>query len=199
MCPTIHLTDPKNGTLTDAQVIESNNTILENLLNGQLDATNLAPALGLGIPPGVTVPFAGSAAPAGWLIADGSPVDRGLYANLFAAIGTTWGAGDGSTTFNLPDLRDRVPVGRSATKALASAGGEETHTLSAAEMPYHEHSGGPGIANYAGTSLTAQVAAGAAFAAVNAGTPNTGGPTVAGGAAHNNLPPYRALNYIVKT
>lgn len=64
-----------------------------------------------GVPPGVVANYAGSSAPAGWLMCDGSAVSRSTYAALFAAISTTWGAGDGSTTFNLPDPRGRVSVG----------------------------------------------------------------------------------------
>lgn len=62
-------------------------------------------------PAGVMAPFAGSAAPTGWLLCAGQAVSRTTYAALFTAIGTTWGAGDGSTTFNLPDMRGRVPAG----------------------------------------------------------------------------------------
>lgn len=63
------------------------------------------------MPTGATVPFAGPTAPEGWLLCDGSAVSRTTYADLFAAIGTTWGAGDGSTTFNIPDMRGRIPRG----------------------------------------------------------------------------------------
>lgn len=57
------------------------------------------------VPPGVVFPYAGPIPPSGWLLADGSEVSRTTYARLFAAIGTTYGAGNGATTFNLPDLR----------------------------------------------------------------------------------------------
>lgn len=60
---------------------------------------------------GTVLPFAGSAAPSGWLLCYGQAVSRATYANLFAAIGTAFGVGDGSTTFNVPDLRGRVPAG----------------------------------------------------------------------------------------
>jgi len=60
------------------------------------------------VPPGVVLPFAGTSAPAGFLLCGGQAVSRATYAALFAAIGTTFGAGDGSTTFNLPDLRGRA-------------------------------------------------------------------------------------------
>lgn len=63
------------------------------------------------VPSGTMAMFAGAAAPSGWLLADGSAISRATFANLFAAIGTTWGAGDGSTTFNLPDMRGRGPIG----------------------------------------------------------------------------------------
>lgn len=90
-------------------------------------------------PPGIMLQFGGSVAPANWLICDGSAVSRVTYAALFSAIGSAYGNGDGVNTFNVPDFRDRIPVGKSGTKALGSTGGAETHTLSAAEMPVHSH------------------------------------------------------------
>lgn len=64
------------------------------------------------LPAGMMAPYAGASAPTGWLLCDGSAVSRSGYATLFAAIGTAYGTGDGSTTFNLPDMRDRVPIGK---------------------------------------------------------------------------------------
>ena len=83
--------------------------------------------------------YAGSVAPSGFLMCDGSVVSRTDYADLFAAIGTTYGSGDGSTTFGLPDLSGRIPIGVSSTHALASTGGEENHTLLSNELPEHLH------------------------------------------------------------
>jgi microcystin-dependent protein len=65
-----------------------------------------------GVPPGTITCFGGSTPPPGWLLADGSEVSRTQFADLFAAIGTAYGAGNGTTTFNVPDLRGRVPVGK---------------------------------------------------------------------------------------
>lgn len=65
-----------------------------------------------GVPTGVVQPFAGSTSPTGWLLCAGQAVSRSTYADLFGAIGTTYGAGDGTTTFNLPDLRGRVVAGK---------------------------------------------------------------------------------------
>lgn len=75
---------------------------------------NVAGAAGLRdavIPPGVPAMYGGASAPSGWLFCDGAAVSRTTYAALFAAIGTTFGAGDGLTTFNLPDFRGRSPLG----------------------------------------------------------------------------------------
>jgi microcystin-dependent protein len=108
------------------------------------------------MPVGVVVPFAGSTSPAGWQLCYGQAISRTTYAGLFATVGTTYGSGDGSTTFNVPDLRGRVVAGEDdmgGTAAsrltaggsgitgttLGASGGTETHTLTSAQMPSHTH------------------------------------------------------------
>lgn len=105
---------------------------------------------------GALMPFAGASAPTGWLLCAGQTLSRTTYAELFAAIGTTYGAGDGSTTFQLPDMRGRVVAGVDsmggtaasritaagsgiAGGTLGAAGGAQTHTLTTAQMPAHNH------------------------------------------------------------
>ena len=90
-------------------------------------------------PAGIVLPFAGSTAPQGYLLCDGSAVSRIDYADLFAAIGTVYGAGDGATTFNVPDLSERVVLGVSNNHALGTTGGEAAHTLTEQELPAHSH------------------------------------------------------------
>ena len=80
------------------------------------------------VPSGSISMFAGSQAPESWLLCDGSTVSRTDYANLFAVIGTSYGAGDGSTTFGLPDLRQRFPRGAGSSGSVGGVGGSETHT-----------------------------------------------------------------------
>ncbi len=75
----------------------------------------------------------------GRFLCDGSFKSRTTEARLFAVISTMYGAGDGVNTFQLPDFRDRFPMGASATRPLASKGGEETHVLTEAELPDHGH------------------------------------------------------------
>ena len=109
------------------------------------------------VPIGVVNPFAGSTAPAGWQLCYGQTISRTQYAGLFAVIGTTYGAGDGSTTFALPDLRGRAvagldnmggtAIGRltntvlTASNTLGATGGTQTHTLASGEsgVPAHGH------------------------------------------------------------
>ena len=81
-----------------------------------------------GVNTGLIVPWSSSSTPSGFLDCDGAAVSRTTYALLFSVIGTTYGVGDGSTTFNVPDLTDRTVVGKSGTKALASTGGANTVT-----------------------------------------------------------------------
>jgi microcystin-dependent protein len=93
-------------------------------------------------PAGMISQFAGSSAPTGWLLCEGQAVSRTTFAALFSTIGTTYGSGDGSTTFNVPNLQNRVPVGKGPDTefdALGETGGAKTHTLTEAQMPSHTH------------------------------------------------------------
>lgn len=166
------------------------------------------------LPTATILQFAGATAPSGFLICDGSAVSRTTYSNLFSVTSTTYGAGDGSTTFNLPNLLGRVPVGKNSGtfSALGATGGEETHVLSAAEMPVHNHGvNDPGhnhVLNNAviTASSTNTTAANAGYQQITWGntattTSGTGISTqnAGSGSAHNNLQPYLVLNYIIKT
>jgi microcystin-dependent protein len=157
------------------------------------------------VPFGTVFPFAGSTAPTGWLLAFGQAVSRTTYSKLFTAISTTYGSGDGSTTFNLPDMRGRVVAGKddmggsaasrltstvlTASNTLGATGGTQTHILTTAEIPSHQHTlpttkstiGGTGVYFGQGADVQGQ----------NSG--NTGG-----GGAHLNTQPTIVLNYIIR-
>lgn len=159
------------------------------------------------VPPGTVTAFAGSTAPSGWLLCDGQSYLISTYRDLYNAIGTTYG-GYGQS-FQVPDLRGRFPVGKDTGTfaALGGKGGEEKHTLTVAEMPAHQHAGndrawhdkqkkngqqwfvglnhdgGSWMSNMANDALTNQ---------------DTATGTTGGNQAHNNLPPYISLNFIIK-
>tara|TARA_A100001391_G_C5064778_1_gene276902 strand:- start:1066 stop:1629 length:564 start_codon:yes stop_codon:yes gene_type:complete len=167
-----------------------------------------------GVPTGTIVSWSKSAVPTGFLECDGSNVSRSTYSDLFSAIGTTYGAGDGSSTFGLPDLQDNVAVGKSGTKALASTGGANTvtptgnvagstanATLSTSQLSSHNH------------LIVGQPFGGASNSrlegAMGGGT-YTGNRGDGGGHSHNMsanfvgtansvVQPYLALLYIIKT
>jgi len=102
------------------------------------------PVFGGDTPVGAGMIWYTNTAPANWLICDGTAVSRSDYAKLFAVLGTTYGVGNGTTTFNLPDLRQRFPMGKSASgtgNTLAGTGGTVDHTHS---VPAHYHGMGTG-------------------------------------------------------
>lgn len=127
----------------------SNGTASTDAVNkSQLDAVdaNTNPA-------GAILMYGGAAAPSGWLLCNGSAVSRTTYADLFAVVGTTFGVGDGSTTFNLPNFQDRFPAGLGAdadsfADTLGGTGGSQdavvvTHThTDTLTAPAHTHSAG---------------------------------------------------------
>jgi microcystin-dependent protein len=102
------------------------------------------PAGEAGVPAGSVQMYAGSTIPTGWLLCDGAAVSRASNPALFTAIGTTYGSGDGSTTFNLPDMRSRMPIGAGTgtgltNRTLGVAGGGETKVINSANLPTHTH------------------------------------------------------------
>lgn len=150
-------------------------------------------------PTGSVIMFGGASAPTGWLLCNGAAVSRTTYADLFAVLGTTWGSGDGSTTFNVPDLRGRSPLGAGSGSSLtprtfADKGGAETHTLATGEIPAHTHTTRIDGANTMAVSAGSDSFQSRGTPAVQISTGSTGG-----GGAHNNMHPWLAINFIIKT
>ncbi len=147
---------------------------------------------------GIVVPFAGAAAPAGWLLCSGAAVSRTQYAQLFAVIGTTYGSGDGKTTFNLPDLRGRVPVGvNGSADPLGKREGEKMHALVENEMPRHSHRLGQ-VYHYAGDGKGDRIMNEKYTAPKDSSAAYMSTDPVGWGEAHNNMQPSLYLNYIIK-
>ena len=173
-----------------------------------------------GIPTATIVPWSSASVPSGFLECNGAAVSRTTYADLFAIVSTTYGAGDGSSTFNVPDLQDNVAIGKSGTKAIGSTGGANTvaaagnvggstanASLTTAQLASHSHNRttrqaaphNPGSGNPVGNPTNGQN--------VNRATGNTGSGT---GHSHNMsanfsgtatsvIQPYLTVIYIIKT
>ena len=174
-----------------------------NTNNAVTDASNWQ--LAAGEQPGFIKDFAGPTAniPTGYLACDGSAVSRTTYANLYASIGNYWGAGDGSTTFNLPNFKGKVAVGYDAGQtefnAVGKADGEKTHTLTTDELASHAHhiqsweAEHPGSDYVVFSDLLKYNPPSSSCNGVNFNSDAAGG-----GGAHNNLQPYATVNKVIK-
>jgi microcystin-dependent protein len=125
-----------NGGTVDGTVIGNTTPAAGTFTN--MNATAVMQDGNLLLPTGTVLPFVSSTAPGGYLTCDGSAVSRTTYSALFAVVSTTFGSGDGSTTFNLPDLTNRFIYGGSS---IGTTGGSATKTLSTNEIPAHTHTG----------------------------------------------------------
>jgi len=176
------------------------------------------------IPAGFVALYAGITPPAGWATADGSEISRAeypSYAANMAAASYPWGSGDGTKTVNLPDLRDKIPVGASGTKVLGSGGGAETHAVTTAELPVHNHGGATGTGtsstrpahNHGLTTTLYQQDANAgttrmsntqgSYSTADPGNHTHSVPSLSissqgGGTAMSLMQPYKAVHYIVR-
>ena len=175
----------------------------------KIDATSIT---------GVVQLYAGSTAPNGWLICNGQAVSRTTYAALFAVIGTTYGAGDGSTTFNVPNLVNKTVRG---SNSLGKTGGADTVTLSTANLPAHTHGAGSYSAASNGTHTHNAMRSGTSgqngtcvqrnwdgWETANVGIQSAGAHThsisgtsgsTGSGSAVTITNPYVMLHYIIKT
>lgn len=173
---------------------------------GLLASSSTAMAVMNHTPIGIISPYGGASAPTNWLLCDGSAVNRTTYAKLFTAISTAYGTGDGSTTFNLPDLRGRTPIGvDGAANRITSAstnganadtlggvGGAETHTLTTAQLP---------VTSLGNILTRITDGAGANVAAAQSQTDSVGNEphtiSFGSGNAHSNTQPWQTVNYII--
>lgn len=179
-------------TNTETKVAELQTTA--KALDGKITAAQkeVGDVLTKAVPIGAILIWPTIAPPNGWLICNGSTLNRTGYPDLFKVIGTKYGE-PSSSTFSLPNLSQRVPVGVGGTFQLGGQGGEITHTLTTSEMPSHAHGVGGNIVNRAdGSSPFRELAAGAA------GGSNSTSAYAGGSQPHNNLQPYLVLNYIIK-
>lgn len=220
-----------DGSIVAAK-LAANSVNTTQLVDSSVTTAKLAAAVvALLVPTATVLPFAGGTTPANFLLCYGQAVSRTTYAALYAALGggaSPYGQGDGTTTFNVPDLRGRVVGGkdnmggvsasRLVTKmaggTLGAVGGAEAHTLNVTEIPAHQHlmfanvsvnnlSGpAPGAANYCTVELN-DGSASPNYRIKGTGTVASSGltstPTVAGGLNHNNVQPTIVMNYIIKT
>jgi len=190
--------------------LQMNGNLITGLANGvsASDAATVAQVTGINsVIPGTIQMWPTVSAPTGYLLCTGTAVSRSIYSALFAVIGTTFGVGDNSTTFNLPNYSDKFPIGTGTIAALAATGGSKdaiivshTHTATVTD-PGHQHTvptytgtGGPGTTVYNGAGSfnnnanTSNVSTGISVANSTVGSSGT----------NANLPPYLGINFIIK-
>jgi microcystin-dependent protein len=213
--PSLDTSKITSGTFADAFIAN----VSSSKLTGALPALDGSSLTGIeGTKTGTIMAWSSSSIPTGFLECDGTAVSRTTYATLFAEIGTLYGVGDGSTTFNLPDLQDNVPLGKSGTKSLASTGGANTvtptgnisgstanATLSTSQLASHSHTV---LRSDVFGGLTKQIAHTANGS--NQANENTGNSGSGSGHSHNMsanfsgtassvVQPYLTVIYIIKT
>lgn len=196
-----YIIHPANGQLLGYEQFDAG---VDITANG--DAIEFTPKLTLAaseviMPTGVIVPFGGSSAPAGHLLCNGAAVSRTTYADLFAVIGTTYGAGDGSTTFNVPDMRGRFPLGKAASGTGSTLGGtggaiDHTHGLANGYAFW--------FANTYNFWTTKVVSSWTSNRKFGSGAITTAGDTSIeavqlGGTTDGGNPPFVSLQYVIKT
>ena len=195
----------KNGDSFNADEVNALQDLIENAINSHVGG-----ASGDTLPVGSIMPYPKVIAPENWIVCDGSAISRTEYQELFEVIGTTFGVGDGSTTFNLPDIKGKTLVGQDEDDAdldtIGKTGGEKTHTLTIDEMASHNHiqkinvGSDNLIAVNPSSSSGITRDGGGHSSGTTAATKKTVVETenIGGNQPHNNMQPYFITNYIIK-
>jgi microcystin-dependent protein len=156
------------------------------------------------IPTGTVIARLSTTVPNGWLACNGAEVSRTTYALLFSIIGTIYGAGNGTTTFNLPNFQDKFLYGKGSTSSVGDSGGEADHTLTIPELPSGHM---PVSANNYPTGRFANHGEAVTPLGFTQGDPDPTTAPIAGGylalpgsdTPFNLLPPYSRVQYLIKT
>jgi len=189
-----------SGSTADATITGTtpNQTLNLVLPKGDTGPAGAKGDPGSGCPIGTIVPFSGELIPDGYLECNGAAVSRTTYSELFVVVGTRYGSGDGSTTFNLPNLKGRVTVGQNTADTsfdtLGETGGEKTHKLTWDEMPSHTHGRRTTCGGRGNTSADGSSAGG--YKWHDSGNNQT--ESAGSDQPHNNLQPYIVTKYIIK-
>lgn len=189
-----------SATTTEGTGPGSVEEIRNRIKNSVVREENIMPSMLL-VPVGAVVAYGSSTAPEGWLNCLGQEVYRGDYPDLFAVIGTTYGAGNGTTTFRLPNLAGRVVVGQGSgsgltSRSMGATGGAETHTLTTGEMPSHTHSVSNTVQKSGSNTPDGLDNGGSEIDTVS--TVSTTSTSEGGDEAHNNMQPFAVLNHIIR-
>ena len=203
--------DIEDGTVVDGNIV-GDNLILVRHDGGQIDAGSVrgpqgiqGPAGPAAVLPGIISMFGGNTAPAGYLICNGAAVSRTTYAALYAQIGVLHGPGDGTTTFNLPDMQARFPIGKGAATyadVVGEKGGskdtvavQHDHAIDHAHsVPNHQH----GMTHTHTVNVSSHTSPTDAAGAQSLN--HLGKSSVVGvDGTDKNLPPFVVVNYIIKT
>lgn len=189
-------------TNVENRILQERNLTRSDVSKVSADLTSAMAAL---IPVGSIFPFVGGQAPSGFALCNGQTLDRTQFAELFRLIGTKYGSTN-TSNFRVPDLSGRFLVGVGAGYSLGDTGGSQTVTLTEAQMPVHSHdvTGKTGQAGLSGVGMYASNVAGGSgwqvLSTTESGSISGLRTTSAGsGQAHENRPPYFALEYIIRT
>ncbi len=179
-----------------------NNTLLNQLFGWLLDVDgNLSEEAAASIesyigPIGMIVMWGGSSIPSdSWLVCNGQAVSRATYPILYERYGTTWGVGDGSTTFNLPNFQDRLPIGAGANAGLGQQAGSGTATLSQSNLPEHTHTMSINKINTAGEESGTD---GIVLATEGSNSTTKTTESTGSGNAFSIIPPVNGVFFIIK-
>ena len=187
--------------------VEGDLKVSGNIIFNDESTLSTAPTSGF-LPAGVIIPYAGTEAPEGWLLCNGEDISRTQYANLFIVVSEIYGSGNGSTTFNLPDLRGRMILGadnmggssadvviNQEADIIGGIAGSELHQLTVEELASHSHQ----IKNSPSGSSSNESSEGFySWTTTNNSQQYRNSENTGGDQPHNNMPPYITLNYIIK-